>query len=46
MDKHVEIANAKPEDLNAVLTLLAAVSLPREGVPEHFQNFLSPLAGT
>jgi amino-acid N-acetyltransferase len=40
MDQHVEITNAKPEDLNAVLTLLAAVSLPQEGVLEHFQHFL------
>jgi hypothetical protein len=34
--RNVEIRNAKPEDLNAVLAFLAAVSLPGEGVPEHF----------
>ncbi len=36
----VEITNSRPEDLNAVLGLLADASLPREGVAEHFQHFL------
>jgi amino-acid N-acetyltransferase len=40
VERSIEIRNGKPEDLNAVLTLLAAVSLPGEGVLEHFQHFL------
>jgi amino-acid N-acetyltransferase len=35
-----EIARAKPEDLSAVLALLADAALPREGVAEHFESFL------
>lgn len=34
------IRNARPEDLNTVLTLLANASLPQEGVVEHFKHFL------
>lgn len=40
MRRDVEIRNTQPEDLPAVLALLAAASLPRVGVPEHFQHFL------
>lgn len=35
-----EIAKAASEDFEAVLALLADVSLPRDGVAEHFQHFL------
>lgn len=35
-----EITNACPEDLHAVLTLLAETPLPRDGVSDHFQHFL------
>jgi amino-acid N-acetyltransferase len=35
-----EITSSRPEDLNAVLALLADASLPREGVAEHFRHFL------
>lgn len=38
MDVH--ITNASPEDLAAVLVLLADASLPQVGVAEHFHNFL------
>lgn len=40
MERHIAVRHAKPEDLNAVLTLLAGVSLPQDGMPEHFQHFL------
>lgn len=36
----VEIIKAEPKDLNTVLALLADASLPKEGVAEHFQDFL------
>lgn len=35
-----EITKASPEDLNAVLALLADASLPVDEVAEHFQHFL------
>jgi len=38
MDVH--ITSASPEDLAAVLVLLADASLPQAGVAEHFHNFL------
>lgn len=41
----VEIGKATPEDLDAVLALLAAASLPREGVAEHFAHFLVARTG-
>ena len=40
MERNIEVRHTKPEDLNAVLTLFAGVSLPQNGVPEHFQHFL------
>ena len=40
----IAIAKAKPDELNAVLTLLADTSLPRDGVAEHFEHFLVALA--
>jgi amino-acid N-acetyltransferase len=40
MDRTVEITPATPAHLDAVLTLLTAVSLPCEGVVEHFPHFL------
>lgn len=36
----IEIERAGPEDLTAVLTLLGEAALPREGVAEHFAQFL------
>lgn len=41
----IAITKAKPDELNAVLTLLAAASLPRDGVAEHFGHFLVARAG-
>jgi amino-acid N-acetyltransferase len=35
-----EIGEAKPDELEWVLALLAEASLPREGVAEHFHDFL------
>jgi amino-acid N-acetyltransferase len=40
MNSNTAITPATPEHLNAVLTLLTAVSLPCEGVLEHFPHFL------
>lgn len=40
MDSAIEITSTNPEDLNAVLLLLAEAALPQEGVQEHFQYFL------
>jgi N-acetylglutamate synthase-like GNAT family acetyltransferase len=40
MDRTIEITPATPAHLHAVLTLLTAVSLPHEGVMEHFSHFL------
>jgi hypothetical protein len=40
MDSNAKITPATPEHLNAVLMLLTAVSLRREGVLQHFQHFL------
>jgi amino-acid N-acetyltransferase len=40
MNGEVEITSTSPEDLNAVLSLLADAALPQEGVQEHFQRFL------
>jgi hypothetical protein len=39
MDSAVEITSTSPEDLNAVLLLLAEAALPQEGVREHFGGF-------
>lgn len=36
----IAITKAKPDELNAVLTLLADASLPPDGVAEHFEHFL------
>lgn len=36
-----EITRANPQDLDAVLALLAEAALPREGVAEHFRHFLA-----
>ena len=36
----VEIVGAEPENLNAVLALLAGASLPLEGVADYFPHFL------
>jgi amino-acid N-acetyltransferase len=41
----VAIGPARPGDLPAVLALLAAARLPREGVAEHFAHFLVSRAG-
>src|SRR5919201_2255056 len=35
-----EIAEARPEELAIVLALLSEASLPRDGVAEHFPDFL------
>ncbi|HEV8673989.1 MAG TPA: arsenic resistance N-acetyltransferase ArsN2 [Methylomirabilota bacterium] len=35
-----EIAEARPDELETVLALLTEASLPREGVAEHFRDFL------
>jgi amino-acid N-acetyltransferase len=35
-----EIAEARPDELETVLALLTEASLPREGVAEHFHDFL------
>jgi amino-acid N-acetyltransferase len=35
-----EIAEARPEELATVLALLGEAALPREGVTEHFPDFL------
>jgi amino-acid N-acetyltransferase len=40
MNRDVEITSTSPEDLNAVLILLADATLPQEGVREHFPHFL------
>jgi amino-acid N-acetyltransferase len=40
MNRDTEITSTNPEDLNAVLILLADAALPQEGVHEHFQHFL------
>lgn len=40
MRRDVEIRNAQPEDLPAVLARLSASSLPGAGLPEHVQHFL------
>ena len=40
-----EIIKASPEDLDAVLALLADASLPKDGVAEHFQDFFVARAG-
>lgn len=37
---NLQIAPSKPSDLPAVLSLLAEVKLPPEGVAEHFADFL------
>lgn len=42
----VELASARPEDLDAVLALLTDASLPRDGAAEHFENFLVTRAGS
>ena len=39
------VVPARPDDLDAVLGLLEQAKLPREGVAEHFQDFLVAWAG-
>jgi len=46
MGPHAGIVKAQPDDLTAVLALLAEASLPREGVAEHFAHFLVARAGS
>jgi amino-acid N-acetyltransferase len=40
MNRDTTITSTRPEDLNAILSLLTDAALPQEGVLEHFQHVL------